>query len=186
MRVFLGLELPANIRSQLVLQQFLLPVKRKLPPENFHVTLVFLGEADILRLETLDEGLSRLEVPSFTLRLEGLGLYGKSKPHNLHACVTPVPELLALHQKLMRLVRVAGFEPEARRYSPHVTLSYLRPGSFNQVELETAVARDSGFRTDAFTVSEIALFRSHLRADGAEYDVLERYPLSASGRDVKQ
>ncbi len=185
MRVFLGLELPAHIRSQLVLQQFLLPVKRKLPPENFHITLVFLGEAEIAQLEALDEGLSRLQVPEFTLRLEGLGLYGKSKPHNLHACVAPAPDLMALHQKLMRLARVAGFTPEARRYSPHVTLSYLRAGSFHQAELEAAVVRDAAFRSEPFAVSEIALFRSHLRADGAEYDVLERYPLSASGRDVK-
>lgn len=185
MRVFLGLELPTHIRSQLVLQQFLLPVKRKLPPESFHITLVFLGEADNIQLESLDEGLSRLEMPDFTLRLEGLGLYGKSKPHNLHARVTPASELMALQQKLMRLARVAGFAPEARRYSPHVTLSYLRPGSFNQAELEAAVTRDAAFRTDAFSISEIALFRSHLRAEGAEYDILERYPLSALGRDVK-
>ncbi len=186
MRVFLGLELPAHIRSHLVLQQFLLPVKRKLPPENFHITLVFLGEAEMAQLEALDEALTRLEVPDFSVQVSGLGLYGKSKPHNLHACVAPVPELLALQQKLMRLARVAGFAPEARRYSPHVTLSYLRPGSFNQAELEAAVARDASFRTEAFAVSEIALFRSHLRADGAQYDVLERYPLSAQGRDVKQ
>ncbi len=185
MRVFLGLELPTHIRSQLVLQQFLLPVKRKLPPENFHITLVFLGNAQMAQLEALDEALSRLDVADFELRLEGLGLYGKGSPHNLHACVTPVPQLLALPRKLMHLARGAGFTPEARRYNPHVTLSYLRPGSFNQAELETAVARDMGFRSDAFTVSEIALFRSHLRPDGAEYDVLERYPLSAWGRDVK-
>lgn len=185
MRVFLGLELPAHIRSQLVLQQFLLPVKRKLPPENFHITLVFLGTAQMPQLEALDEELSRLDVADFELRLEGLGLYGKGVPHNLHARVTPVPELLALHRKLMHLARGAGFTPEARRYSPHVTLSYLRPGSFNQAELEAAVARDMGFRSDAFTVSDIALFRSHLRPDGAEYDVLERYPLSVRGRDVK-
>ncbi len=185
MRVFLALDLPTAIRSQLVLQQFLLPVKRKQPPENFHITLVFLGEAQPAQLEELDLALSRLQLAPLTLRLAGLGLFGKAKAHNLHALVTPTPELTALQEKLVRLARAAGFAPEARRFVPHVTLAYLAPGQFNQPELEAAVVRDAGFQTDSFEVSELALYRSHLRADGAQYDLLERYPFSAKGRALK-
>ncbi len=185
-RAFLGLELPQHIRSQLVLQQFLMPVKRKLPPENFHITLVFLGEANNAQLDALDLELSRLDVTPFTLTLEGLGLYGKGKAHNLHALVRPEPDLMTLQEKLLRRAREAGFTPDKRRYHPHVTLSYLRPGSFEQRELEEAVAHSSQFRTEPFEVTEIALFRSHLRPDGAVYDVLERYPLSAELRALKQ
>ncbi len=185
MRCFLGLELPQHIRSQLVLQQFLMPVKRKLPPENFHVTLVFLGDTDNAQLDALDLALSRLESAPVQLVLEGLGLFGKDKAHNLHARVRPDPVLMRLHEKLVRIAREAGFAPEKRRYQPHVTLSYLRPGSFEQPTLEQAVAQSSQFRTEPFEVTEIALFRSHLRPDGAVYDVLERYPLSAALRALK-
>lgn len=186
MRVFLALELPMAIRSQLVLQQFLLPVKRKQPPENFHITLVFLGDAQRDQLEELDMALARLDVAPFSLRIEGLGLYGKSKAHNLHARVTLTPELTALHDKLIRLARASGFAPEARRFSPHVTLAYLSQGQFNQPELEAAIVRDAAFRTELFDVGELALYRSHLRSDGAQYDVLERYPFSATGRALKE
>lgn len=186
MRVFLALDLPMAVRSQLVLQQFLLPIKRKVPPENFHITLVFLGEAQRIQLEELDSALSRLELASFSLHLEGLGLYGKAKAHNLHARVSPVPELMALQEKLAGIARRAGFAPEARRYSPHVTLAYLSPGQFNQPELEVAIAQSARFRTEAFEVSELGLYRSHLRSDGAQYDILERYPFSSAGRDLKQ
>jgi 2'-5' RNA ligase len=185
MRVFLALDVPAAIRSQLLLQQFLLPVKRKQPPENFHITLVFLGEALPAQLQDLDSALSRLQVAPLTLRISGLGLFGKSKAHNLHALVTPTPELTGLQEKLLRIARTAGFVPEARRFVPHVTLAYLSPGQFNQSELETAVVRDAGFQTDRFEVSEISLYRSHLRADGAQYDLLESYPFSAKGRALK-
>ncbi len=185
-RAFLGLELPQHVRSQLVLQQFLMPVRRKLPPENFHITLVFLGEAGNAQLEALDQALSRLEVIPFGLVLEGLGLFGRDKAHNLHALVRPEPALLVLQGKLANIARAVGFSPDRRRYHPHVTLSYLRPGSFDQRELEAAVAQSAQFRSDPFEVTEIALFRSHLRPDGAVHDVLERYPLSAALRALKQ
>lgn len=186
MRVFLALDLPMAIRSQLVLQQFLLPVKRKQPPENFHITMVFLGEADRFQLEELDAALMRLEVAPIELRIAGLGLFGGAKAHNLHAQVAANSELTALHDKLVRLARASGFAPETRRFTPHVTLAYLKPGNFHQPELEAAVARDAGFRTEPFEASELMLYRSHLRSDGAQYDELERYPFSASGRALKQ
>lgn len=186
MRVFLALDVPMAIRSQLVLQQFLMPVKRKQPPENFHITLVFLGDADRFQLEELDTALLRLDLPPLSLRIEGLGLFGGAKAHNLHARVAPDAALTALQEKLVRLARASGFVPEARRFTPHVTLAYLKPGAFLQPELEAAVARDAGFRTDPFEVSELVLYRSHLRSDGAQYDVLERYPFSAAGRALKQ
>jgi 2'-5' RNA ligase len=182
MRCFLALELPQHIRSQLVLQQFLMPVKRRVAPENFHLTLVFLGDADNPMLDALDQELSRLDSPMPQVALHGLGLFGKDKAHNLHARALPDPSLMALHDRLTRLARNVGFAPEKRRYSPHVTLAYLRPDMFEQSELELAVARSADFRTDPFEAQEVTLFRSHLRPDGAEYDVLERYPLSPSLR----
>lgn len=186
MRVFLALELPMAVRSQLVLQQFLLPLKRRQPPESFHITLVFLGDAEASALDELDAELSRLEISPFTLRIEGLALFGKDKAHNLHAKVTPSPELLALQEKLQRLARRAGFQLQKRRFIPHVTLAYLKPDPLNQQELEVAVAQQAGFVSDPFQVTQVALFRSHLRSDGAEYDLLEIYPFSAGGRALKQ
>ncbi|MFN7002985.1 MAG: RNA 2',3'-cyclic phosphodiesterase [Roseinatronobacter sp.] len=186
MRVFLALDLPMVIRSQLVLQQFLLPVKRKQPPENFHITMLFLGDLARQQLEELDNALERLDVVPFPVQIAELGLFGGAKAHNLHARVTPSPELTALHDKLVRLARGCGLRPEARRFSPHVTLAYLKPGMFHQPELEAAVVRDAGFRTESFEVSELVLYRSHLRSDGAQYDVLERYPFTASGRTRMQ
>jgi len=44
-RAFLALDLPGDIRSALAVQQFLLPLPRRIEPALFHLTLVFLGEA---------------------------------------------------------------------------------------------------------------------------------------------
>lgn len=174
------------IRSQLALLQALLPVKRRQPPENFHITLVYLGDAQPDWLDDLDAALSRLERPCFELQIAGLGLFGKARAHNLHARVTPAPELMALQEKLVRMARRAGFSLEARRFQPHVTLAYLSPGQFSQPELEAAIVHDAGFHTDPFEVSDLILYRAHQHREGAQYDILERYPLSANVRALKQ
>lgn len=174
-RAFLALELPQHIRSQLVLQQYLLPVDRRVPPENFHITLVFLGDSPVHQLEELHLALSNLRSPPLQLQIKGLGLFGKDKPHNLHAVVAPDAALSRFQAKLVTLARGCGFTLPSRRFRPHVTLSYLRAGSFERIELETAIVRDAQFATDPFELRELALFRSVLRPDGAEHDVLERY-----------
>lgn len=181
-RAFLALDLPAHIRSQLVLTQFLLPVARKVPPENFHLTLVFLGESPMAQLEELDSALDRLAFDPFTIRLQGLGLFGKSKPHNLHAAVAPCPELMRLQEKLVGIARAAGFAPPKRRFTPHVTLSYLGGAAEGGAPLEAAVAQHAGFQSEPFEAREIVLFRSILKREGAEYDALAHYPLSADLR----
>ncbi|MCC5993552.1 MAG: RNA 2',3'-cyclic phosphodiesterase [Rhodobacteraceae bacterium] len=180
-RAFLALEIPRHICSQLVLQQYLLPIKRKVPPENFHITLVFLGDCRVSLLEELHLQLMQTRLPALRLQIKGLGLFGKRQPHNLHARLAPCPELERIQARLERMARGCGVKIPARRFTPHVTLSYLRPGSFEPAELEAAVARDALFQTDPFDVSQMALMRSTLRADGAVHDVLEHYPLGQGG-----
>lgn len=179
-RAFLALQLPQHIRSQLLLQQFLLPVPRRVPPENFHVTLVFLGECRGPELEELHHALTSLRLPELQLQIKGIGLFGKAAPHNLHARVPDTEPLARVQARLSQAARSCGFDLPSRRFVPHVTLAYLRPGGFAPGELQLAVARAADFATDTFTVSEYALMRSVLRSDGAQYDVLETYPLGVS------
>jgi RNA 2',3'-cyclic 3'-phosphodiesterase len=177
-RAFLALDVPMAVRSALVVQQFLLPVKDRVAPEDFHITLVFLGEHPEPMLGELHLALdSRRLGPRLTLQIAGLGLFGKSDPHNLHAVVRPDPALEQLQARLSTISRQAGFALEARRFAPHVTLSRLKRGQFERAELEAAVARDALFRTDPFEVTEVTLYRSILRRDGPVYDALASYPL---------
>lgn len=177
-RAFLGLDLPAPIKSQLVLEQFMLPVKDRIAPENMHITLVFLGNVAEPVLEDLHLSLDTTELgPPLHLQLKGLGLFGKSEPHNLHAVVAPDPRLAALHAKLVRMAQRAGIDPDARRFGPHVTLSRLPKGSFERAELEAAIVRDALWTSDPFEVGAVTLFRSTLTKSGAVYDTLAEYNL---------
>ncbi|NBB97673.1 MAG: RNA 2',3'-cyclic phosphodiesterase [Alphaproteobacteria bacterium] len=178
MRAFLGFQIPPHIGAQLLLHSHKLPVARKQPPENFHLTLVFLGEQPLDVLEELDLALQDVRAPAPTLQLAGLGLFGGAKPHNLHAGVAPNPALARLQKRLETMARGFGIGIPRRKFTPHVTLAYLRPADFDPVELHDALARGMGFASGPFTPDTLSLFRVHHGKHGNRYEVVADYPLS--------
>jgi RNA 2',3'-cyclic 3'-phosphodiesterase len=178
-RAFLGIDLPPAVRGACQVQQFLLPLPRKVEPESLHLTLVFLGDCPEPALDAAHEGLDALRERRFFLALQGLGLFGKDKPRVAWAGVVPSPELLHLQTKVETIARRAGCPIDARKFVPHVTLGrFPPPPPPDAMRLERAVAMGQGFRTDPWEVTELTLWRSHLTARGPQYQVLIRYPLT--------
>lgn len=180
-RAFLGLDLPPAIRGALQVQQFLLPLPRKVDPDNLHLTLVFLGDCPDTALEAAHEGFEGLREKRFLMSLQGFGLFGKDRPRAAWAGVAPNPDLVHLHSKVETVARRSGCPVEARKFVPHVTLGRFQPPPpADAMRLERAVAMGAGFRTEAWEVSEMILWRSHLTAKGSQYQVLARYPLAVN------
>lgn len=178
-RAFLGIEVPPEVRGALTVQQFLLPLPRKVEPETFHLTLVFLGDCPDEALQTAHEEFEGLREPGFPLQLQGLGLFGKEKPHTAWAGVAPSPQLMRLQAKAETIARRAGCPVDRRRFTPHVTLGRFPPPAFPETaRLERAVAMGAMFRTDPWHVEDIVLWRSHLTGKAQQYEVLARYPLA--------
>lgn len=178
MRCFLGFQIPRHVAAQLVLQGRKLPVDRLQPPENFHLTLVFLGDQPMDVLEELDLALQEVRSAPIRLQLAGFGLFGGTKPHNLHASVVPDPALADLQKRLERLARGCGIDIPRRKFTPHVTLAYLRPAEIDLSELHAALARVMSFTSDPFMPEALSLFRVHQGKRGNRYDVLADYPVS--------
>lgn len=177
-RAFLGIEPPPDIRGALQVQQFLLPLPRKVAPEELHLTLVFLGDCPLSALEAAHEGFDALRAPGFTLQLAGLGLFGKDKPRAAWAGVAPSPELVQLQARLETLARRAGCPVEARRFVPHVTLGrFPVPELADALRLERAIAT-SPFRAGPWPVRELVLWQSHPERKSGRYEALARYPLT--------
>jgi RNA 2',3'-cyclic 3'-phosphodiesterase len=178
-RAFLGIEIPLALRGALSVQQFLLPLPRKVDPETFHLTLVFLGDCQDTGLQAAHDGFEILHESGFPLHLQGLGLFGKDRPHTAWAGVAPSPPLMHLQSKVENIARRAGCPIDARRFMPHVTLGRFRPPAFpDAARLERAIALGAGFRSDPWQVKDLVLWRSHRTGKGSHYEVLARYPLA--------
>lgn len=178
-RAFLGLDLPQAVRGALTVQQFLLPLPRKVEPETFHLTLVFLGDCPDDAVQATHDGLDALREPGFPLHLQGLGLFGKAKPHTAWAGVAASSPLMRLQTKVETTARRAGCPIDARRFTPHVTLGrFPTPPPIEIARLERAIAMGATFRTDPWQVTQMTLWRSHLTGKGPHYEVLARYPLA--------
>lgn len=178
-RAFLGISLPPGLRGALQVQQFLLPLPRKTEPEDMHLTLVFLGDCAEPVLEAAHEGFEALGASAFLLSLQGLGLFGKERPHCAWAGVAPSPALNRLQAKTETVARRAGCPVESRRFTPHVTLGrFPVPPPADVMRLERAVALGAAFRSEPWPVTELTLWRSHLTGKAPRYEVLARYPLA--------
>jgi 2'-5' RNA ligase len=135
---------------------------RFVPPENWHVTLRFLGETNP---DAVIAALDGAEFPPSTGRV-GPGVDVLSE----RALVIPVAGL----DDLAAVVRdrTTGLGQAARRrFVGHLTLARLKPhadmpgvlGSFVQTE---------------FAVREVTLVQSRLDPDGARYTTIHTWPVS--------
>ncbi len=180
MRAFIALDVPGDVKSQLAVQQFLLPIPRKVDRDHLHITLAFLGEVRDEVLEAVHEGLSALHMPAFKASLSGFGIFGKAKPHSVWAALTPSEPMDRLQAKVERATRMAGADIPARRFVPHITLGrFAAMGPEEAVQLERAVINGAGFRAGPWEVAEMVLYQSTLTPHGPRYDALARYPLRA-------
>jgi RNA 2',3'-cyclic 3'-phosphodiesterase len=176
-RAFLALDLPASVRSALAVQQFLLPLPRKVDPLQFHLTLAFLGDVSDRVLEGVHDGMCTLRLPAFDLALQGIGHFGGAKPRAVYAGVQANPALSHLQTKVETIARRAGCDLAHTRFVPHVTLGrFPPPMPADLPTLERAIIAGAGFQLDPFPVRAVVLYRA-VQGTRPRYDDLARYAL---------
>src|SRR5262249_19851666 len=127
------LEIPPEIGQSLAMLRGGLPGARWVEPENYHLTLRFIGDVDGVVARDVASILSGVARAPFDLRLDGLASFGGRKPRAIVAAVAASPGLYELQSEHERLMLRLGLAPEGRKYTPHVTLARLRETSSRQV-----------------------------------------------------
>lgn len=166
MRLFVGLPVPSALAQALVrfTQKIELPEARRTPPENIHLTLVFLGEAAESAVPSIERELSKLTFASLQLKLTDLNTFPRAGV--LFGEVEPSPALLQLQATVAESMARCGFAQESRPYHPHLTLARFRgPLRLSKHVLPASLQR-------SFRVGTINLYRSKLSPNGAHYEVL--------------
>ncbi len=177
-RLFTGIEIPAEIAARLTMLRGGLPGARWIDPENYHLTLRFIGDIDMVQAEAVAEGLERVRRSGFRLRLVGVGPLGTGKPHAIVANVEPARPLSELQAEHERIFQRIGLPPEGRKYTPHITLARLRNGSDREVAEYLSLR--GGFLAGPFAVDRFVLFSSRNSVGGGPYVVEQTYPLIPS------
>jgi RNA 2',3'-cyclic 3'-phosphodiesterase len=177
MRLFVGLELPRELRQRVALLSGAgIPGARWVPPENYHVTLRFIGETPRYLAEEIDHALAGLKAPPFVLTLAGIGTFTKGgRSQSLWIGVERSEPLQRLHSKIETTLQRCGLEPERRRFQPHLTLARL--DNAVEAKLGEFVQAHNLFRAGPVPVEHFTLFSSLLGKDQAVYTAEVEYAL---------
>ena len=165
-RAFAAIALPEAVRFELMLVGHGLPAPKPVPPENLHLTLVFLGELPEPVVADIDVAFVAVRAPGFEIGFSGLGLFGGAKPRVAFAAIAESPALRHLQAKVETAARSAGMDEPARRYAPHVTLARLPERGVDRARIERAVALRPGPVAPGFRVEDFRLYRSRLGSAG--------------------
>ncbi len=174
-RLFTGLEMPADAVSVLTGLRGGLPGARWIDPENYHVTLRFIGDVDNRTASSVADMLDRIRRSAFSITLDGIGVFGGRKPHSVFAGVTSSPDLAALQAEQERMMQMLGLPPDPRKFSPHVTVARLRGVSPGAVA--AYMESRGGFFWGPIAIGRFVLFSSRSNQGGGPYVVEEAYPL---------
>ncbi|MBN8921176.1 MAG: RNA 2',3'-cyclic phosphodiesterase, partial [Rhizobiales bacterium] len=104
-RLFTALEIPADIRFSLSLMRGGLPGARWIDPENYHITLRFIGDIDDRTANEVGSMLDHVSRRRFELKIDGLSSFGGRKPRAIVATIAAPNALLELqaeHERIMQ------------------------------------------------------------------------------------
>ncbi|MBN8904579.1 MAG: RNA 2',3'-cyclic phosphodiesterase [Rhodospirillales bacterium] len=178
MRLFVALDLPWPLRQQLAaLTGAGIPGARWVPPENYHLTLRFIGETQRHRAEDIDLALANIRALGFSLTLAGVGTFTKAgRSTALWVGVERNPQLDHLQNKIETALQRCGLEPERRRFQPHVTLARL--DNVAEAKLAAFVQAHNLFRAEPMPVEHFTLFSSQLGKEASVYTPEVEYVLA--------
>jgi 2'-5' RNA ligase len=181
-RLFTGLEIPEDIALSLEGLRGGLPGARWIDPENYHITLRFIGDVDERRAADLEAGFARVRRPAFRVTLDGLGVFGSRRPHSIVAKVDHSAELKALHNEQEQIAQRYGLAPDPRKFTPHVTLARIRDVRPHAVA--DYIGLRSSPRRRSFEVSRFVLFSSRPSRGGGPYVIEQSYPLAVMAQST--
>jgi 2'-5' RNA ligase len=166
MHYFLAIALPDHIKQTLddwrQQYQHQLPFQSWVHPEDYHITLVFLGSAAPASLHTIQKKLETAAAgwAPFELRLKGLQTFGiQERPRVLWVDVTHPDELFIMQKEVHTICDEAGFSLETRPYRPHITAARRWIGEHSLQDLQTA--ETEALHTASFAVTQVVLYETH-------------------------
>jgi 2'-5' RNA ligase len=178
LRLFVALALPPECRSTLAALAGGIPGAKWVPPDNYHLTLRFIGEIENWRAQEVDDALAAIRGSAFDLSLHGLGTFEKAgRIHALWVGAERNAALAHLQGKVETALQRVGLPPERKRFSPHVTIA--RTDRAPPDKVIAFVQAHNLFRAPPLRVEHFTLFSSRLGKEASVYTPEVEYDLAA-------
>jgi len=180
-RTFIAIKLDETINAALADLQRQLKAKapqgsvRWVRPEGIHLTLKFLGDVPVNRIEEIKQALIQACVgfPAFSFSVGGLGCFpNPRRPRVVWVGVQEESGTLAGLQKAIEDgMEKLGFAPEGRRFHAHLTLgrTQRRASSGDARRLGQLVSETDIGELGQMEVRAVSLMKSDLKPTGAVY-----------------
>lgn len=149
---------------------------RRVPPENWHITLRFLGRSTQLQQEKVLAELDQtLTHDPFLIGFGGLGTFPYPKKATVVwlAVAAGGDDLVDLAVSCERAAVAAGYDPEERPFHPHLSLARVRPAQNLTALVEGYPPFPGRFHVDA-----VVLYESITGSGATVYRELDRVGLS--------
>ena len=182
-RTFICIELPESIKQKMeLLENQLRGVDAQVSwvrPSNVHLTLKFLGGVPTHKIDRVSQAAERAarDIAAFEVEVAGAGCFPSARsPRVLWVGLAGVPDPLAnLYKRLEEELAALGFEPEKRRFAPHLTIGRLRSPRNGAELAQNLIA--IGFESERFAAREVIVMRSQLKPTGSIYTPISVIPL---------
>lgn len=180
-RVFIAFDLKntADISNSMELLKKELPLNniKWVEPENFHITLKFLGDLNVKKIESIQQSLhrlSKLHVP-FDVKVSGIGAFRNwARPEVVWLGISTPRALVKLHADVDQEFGFLGIQPDKHEYKPHLTLARIR-NSEGLSDIREPARKCFSHIESIETISEIVLYDSLLTPKGPKYNAIDRF-----------
>lgn len=187
LRTFIAADIPPTIQQAMQshvdrLRRSIGDLVRWAPVQNIHLTLKFLGEVSPASVAILTQML-RAEADSysaFDISIGGLGSFPNPKQARVLWIGIQAPaELEALQRGIESACARLGYAPDARPFSPHLTIGRVqdRISPADQQKIRKALDETKIDSLGVARVDSLHLYKSDLKPGGSVYTKLFTAPL---------
>jgi 2'-5' RNA ligase len=192
LRLFVAIPLPEAVRNAIVgvqeeLRKLVSPkAVRWTQPEQFHLTLKFLGDVPGDRVTVLQEALAVAcaGVGALALRAQSMGFFPNERsPRVIWAGISDdTGRLVDLQKRVESVVQPFTSGQGTERFAGHITLGRIKFLGRQEVGKLTAHAQTlTSRRFGEWTANEVELIQSELTPSGARHSVLAAIRLADKG-----
>ncbi|AGT33162.1 2'-5' RNA ligase [Geobacillus genomosp. 3] len=153
-----------------------LPFRTWVHEQDYHITLVFLGDVPPEKMGPLWEAVSAAasRYAPFSLALAGLGTFGeRTAPRIFWQGVKAEKTLDALRRDVYEACLRLGFSLDRRPFAPHITIARKWRGA---APLQPEALRSLPAASAVFSVPEIVLYRTNMEQT-PKYEAIASFPL---------